>query len=48
VLANIGAETDAFGASRIPVYAAQAAYSSPHRRTGPRCWTVGSPVYGAC
>ncbi len=26
VLANIGAETDAFGASRIPVYAAQAAY----------------------
>ena len=26
VLANIGAETDAFGAARIPVYAAQAAY----------------------
>ena len=34
VLANIGAETDAFGAARIPVYAAQAAYqySAPANR----------------
>jgi aminopeptidase N len=34
VLANIGSETDAFGASRIPVYAAQAvhAFSSPENR----------------
>jgi len=36
VLANIGAETDAFGASRIPVYAAQAAYqfAAPANRAG--------------
>jgi aminopeptidase N len=35
VLANIGSETDAFGAARIPVYAALAvhAYSSPANRT---------------
>ncbi|HEY0903601.1 MAG TPA: aminopeptidase N, partial [Marmoricola sp.] len=35
VLANIGAETDAWGISRIPVYAAQAAhsFSAPARRT---------------
>jgi aminopeptidase N len=36
VLANIGSETDAFGASRIPVYASQAAhaYTAPERRAG--------------
>ena len=45
VLANIGAETDAFGASRIPVYAAQAAV--PVRRPGQPGRAAG-PLGGGC
>ena len=55
MLSGIGTETDAFGVSRIPSYAAQAAnsYSAPQNRDAlratweqgcARCWRTRRPA----
>ena len=49
VLANIGTETDAFGVSRIPVYAAQAvnSFSAPANRPALKA-TLGAGACASC